>query len=1154
MPTPVSAVRQCLSGEAAAALDEAVAVARRRAHAQTTSLHIVSALLSLPTSPSSSSFLLRDALYRARSAAYAPRLQLKALEFSFSSALDRLPSPVPCRKGAGDGNAQQEPPAEPPVSNSLMAAIKRSQANQRRNPDTFHLYQQQQLENNNYSYSSFAGVKVELRQLVLSILDDPVVSRVFGEAGFRSCDVKFAILRPPSSLLRFPRAARCPPLFLCNFSVAAEELDVAPRGCPFPFSNQPLYSDGADENCGRITQVLVKGRSPLLVGVGASEAARDFERALVGQKWAAFPPELRGTEFFSIEKVISEFVRDDRRRPWLGTRFGEVGLWLAAATERRPSPGIVLGLGELEALVDMVWEAKEGDGLGGASYVVAELSKLVEGHPGKLWLMGSVATYETYMKFLAHYPYLDKDWDLQLLPVTSLKPGSAGLCSRPSRSSVFVIAFAPYCAPMKAAAMVCLMESFVPFGGLYPVANNSVAPLITQSQPEVPCHLCNDKYDQEIAALLNEFCVSVEERWHENLPQLQKIDPNSINEPQDVEKAKDDGTILNAKVMNLRKKWGDICQRLHQGSRILERETLVESNAFPHVVSIPCVAVEESSCNEYFPSKLQSGHSNSAQFQPNSSTSHSGGLSDASAPDEHNSSSPMVSVSTDLVLGTVHYSSSKEENSIMHLHNKHSCELPACLVSKVVDVINGNASTTPQYSSCLAYSDSPMITACLPLKEAFGPKAATDKRKLCSSNACEPFDIRDLKAFCSSLAEKVSWQEEAARSIGQTLARCRTGNERTRGVSLRGDIWLGFLGPDRVGKRKIAVALAQLLFSGREKLIVVDLSLQSGLVPSSAVCSNQDANGGLSFRGKTVVDHIADEISKKPCSVVLLENVDKADLLVQGSISQAIKTGKFSDSYRRDVSINNAVFVVTAGVKGKTDFLNRQSKFSEDQILAARPQKMMITVDYACESTGRILSPDAPGREPRSRQVYVGKRKLNMADSGKEQYGPARSAKQAKGTTNTLLDLNLPVEEIVPNHRAYSGDEGSSISENTETWLEEFLDTVDETVFFKPFDFDALADDVLNEISGSFQSAMRSNGVLEIDPRVMEQILAAVWLSEDRAALSNWVQQVLVRSFMEARQIHKLSTQMVLRLVAGEDVFMEDHVPGILLPSHVLLG
>ncbi|KAI3705030.1 hypothetical protein L1987_75260 [Smallanthus sonchifolius] len=170
MPTPVNIARQCLSPEAIQILDEAVSVAHRRCHAQTSSLHAVSALLSPPSSP------LREACGRARNSAYSSCIQSKALELCLGAALDRLPS-TPKRL------------EEPPVSNSLMAAIKRSQANQRRQPENFHLYQQT-------ATWSPSTVKVELQNLIMSILDDPVVSRVFGESGFRSSDIKLSILRP----------------------------------------------------------------------------------------------------------------------------------------------------------------------------------------------------------------------------------------------------------------------------------------------------------------------------------------------------------------------------------------------------------------------------------------------------------------------------------------------------------------------------------------------------------------------------------------------------------------------------------------------------------------------------------------------------------------------------------------------------------------------------------------------------------------------------------------------------------------------------------------------------------------------------------------------------------------------------------------------
>lgn len=386
MPTPVNVARQCLTPEAAHALDEAVAVARRRGHGQTTSLHAVSALLSLPSST------LRDACARARSSAYSPRLQFKALELCLSVSLDRVPS--------------TQLADDPPVSNSLMAAIKRSQANQRRQPENFHLYHQIPQQ------SSISCVKVELQHLLLSILDDPVVSRVFGEAGFRSSEIKLAIVRPLPNLLRYSRS-RGPPLFLCNLS---EYSDPGRHGFTFPFSGFPGFC-GGDENCRRIAEVMDrnKGRNPLLVGVCAYSALQSFTEAIEKRKDSVLPVELSGLNTICIENDVSEFVTENFDKGSLSLKFEEV----SAKVEQSLGPGLVVNFGDLNAFVG-------GDDAAGeaAGYVVDQLTRLLELHAGRVWLIGAAASDESYRKFLRKFPSVEKDWDLQLLPITSLRPSS----------------------------------------------------------------------------------------------------------------------------------------------------------------------------------------------------------------------------------------------------------------------------------------------------------------------------------------------------------------------------------------------------------------------------------------------------------------------------------------------------------------------------------------------------------------------------------------------------------------------------------------------------------------------------------------------------------------------------------------------------------
>ncbi|KAF2325005.1 hypothetical protein GH714_022194 [Hevea brasiliensis] len=341
MPTPVNLARQFLTDEAARVLDDAVAVARRRSHAQTTSLHAVSALLALPSS------ILRDACARSRNSACSSRLQFGALELCVGVSLDRLPS--------------SKTVDEPPISNSLMAAIKRSQANQRRHSDNFQL---QQIHCNQQPASV---LKVELKHFILSIMDDPIVSRVFGEAGFRSCDIKLAVIHPPVTHASNFSRTRCPPVFLCNLTGS----ELGRPDSSFPSSGR---EDG-EENCRRIAEALVKGKNLLLLGACASDALNRFIECVNTDGGGILPTEIAGLSVISVEKEIIEFLSEGgNNREKMDFKVEE----LRHKLEQCSGPGIVLSFGELKALVD------EKLSSGALSYLVSKLTGLFEGFKDKL--------------------------------------------------------------------------------------------------------------------------------------------------------------------------------------------------------------------------------------------------------------------------------------------------------------------------------------------------------------------------------------------------------------------------------------------------------------------------------------------------------------------------------------------------------------------------------------------------------------------------------------------------------------------------------------------------------------------------------------------------------------------------------------------------
>ncbi|CAN6831384.1 unnamed protein product [Brassica oleracea] len=407
MPTAVNVAQQCLTAESSYALEEAVKVARRRGHSQTTSLHAVSALLSLPTS------VLRDACARVRNSAYSPRLQFKALDLCLSVSLDRIQS----------GQQQQPGSDDPPVSNSLMAAIKRSQAHQRRLPENFTMYQEM-MSSQNQSSNSLSCVRVELRQLILSILDDPVVSRVFGEAGFRSSELKLSIIRPFPHLLRYSSRQQ-QPMFLCNVTGNYTESELNPVRWGFSVPNRNLAEDS---DHGRISAVFTrdKGRNPLLVGESSQAVLTGFLNSLENRT--------EGLTSVNLSTEISDQVNVKLDKTYTDARFRD----LEKVAEKGSGPGLVLSYGDLRVFTD-----GEGNG-SAASYIVSRVAELLRRSGRRVWLIGAAASNDVYEKMVKKFPNVEKDWDLQLLTITTTTLRS----SLPHHKS-------------------SLMGSFVPFGGFF---------------------------------------------------------------------------------------------------------------------------------------------------------------------------------------------------------------------------------------------------------------------------------------------------------------------------------------------------------------------------------------------------------------------------------------------------------------------------------------------------------------------------------------------------------------------------------------------------------------------------------------------------------------------------------------------------------------
>ncbi|KAK4789160.1 hypothetical protein SAY86_020479 [Trapa natans] len=1093
MPTPVSVARQCLTEEAASALDDAVSVARRRSHAQTNSLHAVSALLSLPSSP------LREACGRAWSVAYSPRLQFKALELSVGVSLDRLP----CVKNV----------EEPPISNSLMAAIKRSQANQKRSPESFHL---QQIHSSQQATS--LTIKVELKHFLLSILDDPIVSRVFGEAGFRSYDIKLAIVQPavpPAS--RLFRSSCPPPIFLCN---------LMDGGSHFPGSGED-----SNENFRRIGEVLGRksGKNPIIIGMCSKSALESFLDGVESGKQGVLSAGLDRLSTISIENDIGEGVK-------MSEKFNE----LSHELRHSSNSGVIVSLGPLTSLIHEDGDAPQQEA---ARYVVSELTALLKAHKERLWVIGAAESYETFQKFLSQFPDAEKDWDLHLLPITYRSSSSSAQIFSTSKSS--------------------LMGSFVPFGGFFSMPTEYATPSSSPFSGS-QCDLCNKKCAEEVAALMQDgSSTSVSDRCSTNLPSWLQMSESDSHKPMDVSK-KDDRTTLNAKILELQNKWNKVCHSLHNHQPVFNlaiqqaRPEVVATDSFnvaadprkwcsdgspisgnkcPQVAAsiatdLHRISHQEKDRGAHMASQAEQAHMQNIS-ETNQITRIGGLLPSQKLPTynllpTHQALPPSITnVGTNLGLGlTTVQSESVPEKTWDGVPVKWR--------------VHGHQGCTQQPLGSPSSSASVLGARLKP------PLGDAQQSSPSGYNNFEMYpDPQDFKAIWGSLKGNVGWQDEALCIISQVVSCYKSGSLRR--LRFGKDLWMTFLGPDVAGKRRTALALAE-IFHDTKRLIYADLSSQKGIRPTCTTCEFHELQACEMLRGKTVVDYIADELRQKPNSVVYLENIDRADPLIQNCLSQALKTGKLKDTYGREFSTRNTIFVATSTVSmdGEVFPSNTESDYSEERVLKSRRWQMQISVESVA----------AEGRSSKGMAVVVTSQKSSATKRKHSDMDNSSELDRGTGTQRRSdklsLDLNLPVTDVEEELDDVNTETETSI-EDSDSWFKDFLGQVDRNVVFKPYDFKGAAQTFLEEMRITLQSAVGFEVPLEIDDEVMMQIVAAGWQCKEQEAIKWWIRQVMRRGFLEAHQRYKLTADSAVKLASCKGIALEQQAPGVCLPASINL-
>ncbi len=162
-----------------------------------------------------------------------------------------------------------------------------------------------------------------------------------------------------------------------------------------------------------------------------------------------------------------------------------------------------------------------------------------------------------------------------------------------------------------------------------------------------------------------------------------------------------------------------------------------------------------------------------------------------------------------------------------------------------------------------------------------------------------------LKQLESNLHERVIGQNEAVEAVAKAIKRSRVGLQdpnRPIGTFM-------FLGPTGVGKTELSKALAENLFGDENSMIRVDMSEYMEAHSTSKMIGSPPGYVGFDEAGG-----LTEKIRRKPYSVLLFDEIEKAHPDVLNMLLQILDDGRLTDSHGRVVNFKNAVIIMTSNV------------------------------------------------------------------------------------------------------------------------------------------------------------------------------------------------------------------------------------------------